>query len=737
MAPPTTPDLPSRKNSPLALPADVQRHRARQHSQGFFEPSLPTASFSDQSSMANLTASQIAAQAAMQHQSMAQHIRKRSQTVPNPQFPIENPNGGRMPTSPPPTQDNSRKQGSSTATVPQYHNGLLGGLTTAATTAANAAFPRHSHISGVVSPSENQPEKEQKLKSERSKIKLFSKPKHIAINRDKDQDRNDRPLGSPNKIGPPGPSGLSKTINASTTSLADSTTSGSSSLYTAPNASTSTLVPLDRLITFEKEKAHKHHFLSRQKHKLKDKDDHHNLPLSSASSNSKPLDPHAPQSLYSFAPSSPSAASFAKSMSGLDLRHGGRALREKKKEEKASAAATASASGLDTSNRELETSNSERAEWLGSSSLPSTAGQNLCGAPTASNASIFGGIQSLHGGDALSQTGLQGFGLTGMTPDDAWDFLKAKLLIVFEGEDLRLPVEDFNRLVSVHIQRCVQKRAPTIIMEDLHELLHTGFSSLEHNLRGIPDERLVPHLVDMWLFVFGTILPYMQAVFLPLDLEFKGHGSIMTSREAAEFWGATLNSSDDALGNELDVRRIVLVSYRDTVILPRYESLKAIFSRLSLESINAGFDLSSTSPDGGRPGTAASLDPGLASFNSQDSTLLGDSEGARSRATSNTSAPDFPSFRSPRSRPVMDSAKVTEMVGRMLQCVSVLASVQSGDDAQDKMEGLSKELKHNWLGRGRTGRNRRGFVGTRIRPAREGSPTPTPSAVEGRRDSML
>ncbi len=452
MAPPSTPDLPLRRNSPLALPPDIQRHRARQHSQGFFEPSLPTASLSDQSSMAILTASQIAAQAAMQHQSTAQHIRKRSQTVPNPQSPIDNPNGGWKPNSPPPTPDSLRKQGNGGVTGQQYHNGLLGGLTTAATTAANAAFPRHPQISGALSPSENQPEKEQKLKSERSKMKLFSKPKHIGISRDKDQDRKDRPLASPNKMGPPGPSGLSKTINASTTSLADSTTSGSSSLYTAANPLTSTLVPLDRQITFEKEKAHKHHFLSRQKHKLRDKDDHYNLPLSSASSNSKPLDPNAPQSLYSFAPSSPSAASFAKSMSGLDLRHGGRALREKKKEEKASAAATASASGLDTSNRELETPNSERADWLGPSSLSSIAGQNIMGSSTASNASIFGGTQSAHGGDALSQTGLQGFGLTGMTPDDAWDFLKAKLLIIFEGEDLRLPVEDFNRLVSYDVR---------------------------------------------------------------------------------------------------------------------------------------------------------------------------------------------------------------------------------------------------------------------------------------------
>jgi hypothetical protein len=62
----------------------------------------------------------------------------------------------------------------------------------------------------------------------------------------------------------------------------------------------------------------------------------------------------------------------------------------------------------------------------------------------------------------------------------------------------------------------------------------------------------------------------------------------------------------------------------------------------------------------------------------------------------------------------MDSAKVTETVGRMLQCVSVLASVQSGDEAQAKMERLTKELKYNWLGRGRTGRQRRGFVGPRV-----------------------
>lgn len=706
-------DLPSRKSSPLIGP-DLQRHK-RQHSQGFFEPSLPTATLADHAAMAKLTASQIAAQAAMQHQSSTQHARKRSQTVPSPQSPPEPATGRRKPPPIQTVRDPSRMPSGLGTPTQQYYNGLVGGNTAAATTAANAAFPRTPQLSPGLTTFQAPTEKEHKLKTERSKMKLFSKPKQLAISSNKEVDHKDRPLPSPNKMGPSGSSGLSKIINPSMASLADSmTTGGAPSIYSTNNASTSTLVPANH--EKEKEKAHKHHFLSRQKNKLRERMDDHALPLSSASSNSKPLDPSAPQSLYSFAPASPgpTAASFAKSVSGLDLRHGGRALREKKKEEKAAA---------------IPPFEIRRPEADPSTNLSTSA---------PGNASLAG----VHSVDVPGQSILQGFGLNNMSPEDAWDFLKAKILIIFEGEELRMPVEDLNRLVSVHIQRCISKRLPTIIIDDLRDMLQTGFLSLDQTLRGVPDQGLVTQLVNIWLHVFGTVLPYMQAVFLPLDLEFKGHGTILSPQEAAEFWGANPDSTENAFGNEFDVRRVVLISYRDNVILPRHDSLKATFSRLSLKSINAGVNVSNESPNpSGRPGTAASLDPAFASFNSQGSTLLGDTAGARSRATSNLSAPELPPFASPSARrhAPLDSSQVTETVGRMLQCVTVLASVQSGDDAQLKMEDLAKALKLNWLGRGRTGRNRRGFVGARIRPpiVHGNSGVQTEHVDESRRASML
>ncbi|KAI0535925.1 HbrB-like-domain-containing protein [Xylaria digitata] len=776
-------DTPGTRNaSPLTLPPTRAGH-VRKHSQtpGLFEPSMPSTSASNLSqvgmsqSSAVLSASQIAAQAAMQHQQQhhqqpqqyhqqqQQHSRHRSQTVPFPGSETHDPSK-RPPPRPAGGSRSPPMLSLTEASAPRdngfgslgYHNGLLGSHAAAATTAANVAFPRTSSsqstspVPPIQEPSIPPPEKP--AKAEKSKVKLFSRPKKI----DTKSESKERPIPSPSKIG----SALASLQrgNYSTTSLADS-----QSFYNLANSSSATIRATDSPIEREgkeKEKERKHHhFLSRQKHKLTSKDDH-NLPLSSAASNSRPVDPNAPSSLYNFnPPPSPGPNSaLGKSVSGLDLRHGGRALREKRKEEKLS----------DIMRHDNDSTFGLATEWTGPSSLGSIA----------NNGSY------IH--EPIDSTK---YGLNSMSLDDAWPYLKAKLLVIFEGEDLRLPVEDLNRVVTMHIQYCFQRRSAHIIIDDVRDLLTTGFASLDNALRMTPEDRVIPALVELWVITFTNILPYLQAVFLPLDLEFSGVGPLLTAEQAREFWGGVVTggptSSTPGGGNleahvspashTLDVRRMVLTAYRDILILPRYDKLKAIFSRLSLEHLPYSLaslalasppitsdniaSLSTSPSDGGftgvRPGTAMSLDPSVASYNSTTTTVFGnDSNPSRSRAISNVSygsgasdpasvsggsllRPFTPQTRDgDRTREVLgtvheqnveDSKQVTEMVGRLLQCMSVLAGagtrmgggsmtgVGGADEPSKMVSELGRLLKLNWLGRGRTGRNRRGIVGGRVK----------------------
>ena len=210
-------ETPLRNASPLNLAlatkssvGDFQKGHGRKHSQsqGSFSPILPTAASSNLSNMATgLSASQIAAQAAMQHQS--NHTRQRSQTVPNQQTDnIANTAGNRKPsrggpTSPPLlslTEASGPREPSFGGQL--YHNGLLGGHISAAQTAANLVFPKSPGSSPALPPAEYehrmQPDKP--IKTEKSKVKLFSRPGKIGIGKDKDPRAGTLP--SPSKLGP-------------------------------------------------------------------------------------------------------------------------------------------------------------------------------------------------------------------------------------------------------------------------------------------------------------------------------------------------------------------------------------------------------------------------------------------------------------------------------------------------------------------------------------------------------
>lgn len=220
-------------------------------------------------------------------------------------------------------------------------------------------------------------------------MKIFSKPKALNVTGNRDGEKKSVKIQSPTRPTIyPSQTMPNSSSNRSMVSLADSTVSGATSFYSAANNSTSTLVPGDRS---EREK--RHHFLSRQRNKLKEGADHY----SSAASNSRPTDPNGPQPLYSFAPSSPAPASsfnMTKSKTGFDLRHAGRALREKKREEKAAVGTFVTPANLIQEAKEREQALNDAASTFGPAST-----------------------SSVHNAELLSGLGV--FGLSGMTLDDA------------------------------------------------------------------------------------------------------------------------------------------------------------------------------------------------------------------------------------------------------------------------------------------------------------------------------
>jgi hypothetical protein len=514
-----------------------------------------------------------------------------------------------------PMQSSMRKRSATepSQTSPPLAGSIMTSTTAAAIFHATAAMnipvnKRHAmqpeEAPTLPSPSTSAPEKTvpppppppplPKKESSSSKMKIFSKPGRIGT---PGIEKTLRPPPSPSRM-PQISSPIPRLVAADGDGRRPSyPNSGTEAGYSEspPAATTATIVERGFLSSKEegeRKKEREHH--SHKPHFLRSRRDKEHA-FSSSNSNSK-VAADAAASLYNFSPSSPSSTVF--SSSALTLQRS-------------------------ISNMDIATPSTK--------SSKTTAFKSALGAGSSSNTTYEEG----------------GF-LIPSDPETAWSILCARVLPLFDGDPLRNTVEDLNKLVSMNIKRCVDRRDPVMLLHDVRKLLETGMSSIEPRLSDLPDERLLQRLVEIWALVFGYITPYFEAVFLPLQQEFKGAGSILSARESNEFFGGNVaETAGSPMG--LDVRRLVMIAVRDCILLPVYERLRVLFSRLQL-------DFSGSSEEG------------------------------------------------------------MEVVGRMLQCVSVLAAAGTGDEKQGMLDELGRRLKWNWLSRGRTGRNRMGFVGQKMRP---------------------
>jgi len=186
--------------------------------------------------------------------------------------------------------------------------------------------------------------------------------------------------------------------------------------------------------------------------------------------------------------------------------------------------------------------------------------------------------------------------VAGPSADNPWGALHVHVLPLFNGEPLRIPIEDLNQLVKRHIQSVVSNspaRAISTLESETSELIGSGMDTLNGKLVGVEDDKLVSRVVELWGFFWDQVLPYVEGVLLPLQTDPvlsslyrtpKTHRNSSPTRQNGK--GSTsLPSYPLATSSHIDVRTLALRSFRDKIILPIATALNARLNVLKQEGL--------------------------------------------------------------------------------------------------------------------------------------------------------
>ncbi|KAF8586700.1 HbrB-domain-containing protein [Ramaria rubella] len=174
---------------------------------------------------------------------------------------------------------------------------------------------------------------------------------------------------------------------------------------------------------------------------------------------------------------------------------------------------------------------------------------------------------------------------------DPWHMLHVHVLPLFNGEPLRMPIEELNQLVKKHISTVVSRslsRAITSLEQDITALLARGMITLNVKLSELDDEKLLPRLGEVWEFFWHGILPYVEGVFHPLQTDKLVQSLSRTPKSNRPSSPTLQEDAPSAASQSIDVRLLALRQFRDSILLPISTRLHTLLSTSQKDSIPEG-----------------------------------------------------------------------------------------------------------------------------------------------------
>ncbi|WFD41732.1 hypothetical protein MPSI1_000368 [Malassezia psittaci] len=162
-----------------------------------------------------------------------------------------------------------------------------------------------------------------------------------------------------------------------------------------------------------------------------------------------------------------------------------------------------------------------------------------------------------------------------------WQSVCVRLFPLFNFETLNTPIEAIADSVDLYVRLTFEQdpaQAPAILYENLRKDVLRGLLSITNKLQGREGQALLNGLSWAWRMYYGTIVPYLQACLSPL--EHRAAELAMLHQAATERYRSLGVSGPSHLEQQdcpnydmegVNVRRVLLLAFRDRVLLPIYE----------------------------------------------------------------------------------------------------------------------------------------------------------------------
>lgn len=156
--------------------------------------------------------------------------------------------------------------------------------------------------------------------------------------------------------------------------------------------------------------------------------------------------------------------------------------------------------------------------------------------------------------------------------DNLWATITNMVIPLFKNDTrdklkLKTPVEEVNSLLEAYLRLRIENNNSAVsILSEIQEFLRSGLNILENELsfnEEISQLEVFSRIAITWDYFYRKIFHYLLGILLPLQLEFDGLGRI--AKSSRSYW----NDASQEIG--LSTRKLILVSFRDFVVLPYFE----------------------------------------------------------------------------------------------------------------------------------------------------------------------